>query len=317
MKFCFKCDTRMVANFEDVGGALVCPKCNPEKVLDKKTQFATNYSGRTKPCYKGCGAEIYFDETFKSDSGKFIPIDANTDEPHQCNGPVATTTEYIPDQVRKIAKKPEEKQKVVIAKEILYDVTEIIEKETGRADERHRIAGVFVNRLNKNMRLQSDPTILYGVHGGAVKWGKPILQSEKDAKNAHNTYQINGLPPTPICNPGRPALEAALNPTSHDDVFFVADGTGGHIFSKTYEDHTAAVSKWREIERDMRSRQAEAAEEAAPGEAEGAVPGKAENGSQDIPITQVLNASSGGAEGAEPAAPSESSIPMPVRKPKN
>lgn len=193
----------------------------------------------------------------------------------------------------------------------------IIEKETGRADERHRIAGVFVNRLNKNMRLQSDPTILYGVHGGAVKWGKPILQSEKDAKNAHNTYQINGLPPTPICNPGRPALEAALNPTSHDDVFFVADGTGGHIFSKTYEDHTAAVSKWREIERDMRSRQAEAAEEAAPGEAEGAVPGKAENGSQDIPITQVLNASSGGAEGAEPAAPSESSIPMPVRKPKN
>ena len=125
MKFCFKCDTRMVANFEDVGGALVCPKCNPEKVLDKKTQFATNYSGRTKPCYKGCGAEIYFDETFKSDSGKFIPIDANTDEPHQCNGPVATTTEYIPDQVRKIAKKPEEKQKVAIAKEILYDVSKI------------------------------------------------------------------------------------------------------------------------------------------------------------------------------------------------
>ena len=190
----------------------------------------------------------------------------------------------------------------------------IIEKETGRADERQRIAGVFVNRLNKNMRLQSDPTILYGVHGGAVKWGKPILQSEKDAKNAHNTYQINGLPPTPICNPGRPALEAALNPSQHDDIFFVADGTGGHIFSKTYQEHTAAVSKWREIERDMRARQAAAeGEEAEPADTDG----RAAGGSQDIPVTQVLNPSDSAEEGAEPAATAESSIPMPVRKPKN
>lgn len=192
----------------------------------------------------------------------------------------------------------------------------IIEKETGRADERQRIAGVFVNRLNKNMRLQSDPTILYGVHGGAVQWGKPILQSEKDAKNAHNTYQINGLPPTPICNPGRPALEAALNPAAHDDIFFVADGTGGHIFSKTYQEHNAAVAKWREIEREMRARQAAAAgaeREAAAAPAED----EAQGGSQDVPVTQVLNAAESGTEGADPAATSDSSIPMPLRKPKN
>ena len=192
----------------------------------------------------------------------------------------------------------------------------IIEKETGRADERERIAGVFVNRLNKNMRLQSDPTILYGIFGGAVQWGKPILQSEKDAKNAHNTYQINGLPPTPICNPGRPALEAALNPAQHDDVFFVADGTGGHIFSKTYDEHRAAVSKWREIERDMRARQAAAAgekDDAASDEASEEASGDA----QGIPVTQVLNASDGEGEAAAPASASASSIPMPMRKPKN
>ena len=193
----------------------------------------------------------------------------------------------------------------------------IIEKETGRADERQRIAGVFVNRLGKNMRLQSDPTILYGIFGGAVQWGKPILQSEKDAKNAHNTYQINGLPPTPICNPGRPALEAALNPATHEDVFFVADGTGGHIFSKTYQEHQAAVSKWREIERDMRARQAASASEteAAAPEA-GAEAGEASGEAKGIPVTQVINASEPDDEAAEPAG-SASSIPMPVRKPKN
>lgn len=195
----------------------------------------------------------------------------------------------------------------------------IIEKETGRADERERIAGVFVNRLQKNMRIQSDPTILYGVHGGAVKWGKPILQSEKDAKNAHNTYQINGLPPTPICNPGRPALEAALNPSAHDDVFFVADGTGGHVFSKTYAEHQAAVAKWREIERDIRARQATAAEsqdEGADAAADAEDPAAGGGAEQGVPVTQLLNASDS-SRAADPAEGSDSAIPMPLRKPKN
>lgn len=195
----------------------------------------------------------------------------------------------------------------------------IIEKETGRADERERIAGVFANRLRKNMRIQSDPTILYGVHGGAVKWGKPILRSEKDAKNAHNTYQINGLPPTPICNPGRPALEAALNPSRHEDEFFVADGTGGHIFSKTYAEHQTAVAKWREIERDIRARQAGTAEAETDGAGEdddGAADG-GEGTQGDVPVTQLLNAPSDTGAAAEPADGPNSAIPMPLRKPKS
>src|SRR6185437_14722090 len=105
----------------------------------------------------------------------------------------------------------------------------------------------------KGMPLQSDPTILYGIYGGAVQWGKPIMQTEKDAKNAHNTYQIKGLPPTPICNPGRPALEAALAPAKTNDLFFVDDGSGGHIFTATLKDHNAAVQNWRKFEKDMRA----------------------------------------------------------------
>lgn len=197
----------------------------------------------------------------------------------------------------------------------------VIEKETGRADERERIAGVFVNRLKKGMPLQSDPTILYGIYGGGVSWGKPILQSEKEAKNAHNTYQIKGLPPTPICNPGRPALEAALNPSEHGDLFFVADGTGGHIFTATLKDHNAAVANWRKLEKDIRARQAADAGKDAPAGASAAQPAK-------NPVTEIPNppaedaaAASPAVAGddekpAAPAAATASSIPLPIRKPK-
>lgn len=194
----------------------------------------------------------------------------------------------------------------------------IIEKETGRADERERIAGVFVNRLKKGMPLQSDPTILYGIYGGGVSWGKPILQSEKDAKNAHNTYQIKGLPPTPICNPGRPALEAALNPTQHDDIFFVADGTGGHFFSSTLKEHNEAVANWRKIEKDIRARQVAA----TPADGQAAVPpGTA--AAPTNPVSEIPNppaedpAASAPESEEQPAAPTTvSSIPLPIRKPK-
>ena len=131
----------------------------------------------------------------------------------------------------------------------------VIEKETGRADERDKIGGVFINRLRKGMRLQSDPTILYGLYGGAVQWGKPILQTEIDAKNAHNTYQIKGLPPTPICNPGKAAIEAALNPAQTADLYFVADGTGGHTFSDTLKEHNQAATAWRKVEKGIRAKQ--------------------------------------------------------------
>ena len=126
----------------------------------------------------------------------------------------------------------------------------IVEKETGRNDERDRVAAVFVNRLRKGMKIQSDPTILYGLMLGKVQWGKTIFLSDKNSKTAHNTYFIPGLPPTPICNPGRAAIEATLKPASVNDLFFVADGHGGHVFAETNREHEANVAKWRAIERE-------------------------------------------------------------------
>jgi len=132
----------------------------------------------------------------------------------------------------------------------------IVEKETGRGDERERVAAVFVNRLRQNMRLQSDPTILYGINAGKTVWNRPILRSEIAQRSAHNTYQIDGLPPTPICNPGRAAIEAVLNPASTKDLYFVADGSGGHLFSETLKEHNTNVSKWRAFERDLKAKAA-------------------------------------------------------------
>jgi UPF0755 protein len=123
----------------------------------------------------------------------------------------------------------------------------IVEKETGRADERSRVAAVFVNRLNKRMRLQSDPTIIYGLFGGKGKPAdRPIYQSDLDKPTPYNTYQIAGLPPTPIANPGRAALEAVANPSKTDDLYFVADGTGGHVFAATLDEHNENVQRYRE-----------------------------------------------------------------------
>jgi UPF0755 protein len=132
----------------------------------------------------------------------------------------------------------------------------IVEKETGRGDERERVAAVFVNRLRQNMRLQSDPTILYGISGGKAVWSRPILRSEISQKTTHNTYQIDGLPPTPICNPGKAAIEAVLNPANTKDIYFVADGSGGHVFSETLKEHNTSVQKWRALEKDAKAKAA-------------------------------------------------------------
>jgi UPF0755 protein len=139
----------------------------------------------------------------------------------------------------------------------------IVEKETGVAEERPRIASVFHNRLRKRMRLQSDPTIIYGLFGGAGMRDHPITREELERENPYNTYKINGLPPTPIGNPGRAAIEAVLKPAKTNDVYFVADGTGGHVFSATLAEHNKNVAKWRKIEREIRARQAEEAAAAA------------------------------------------------------
>ena len=140
----------------------------------------------------------------------------------------------------------------------------IVEKETGRNDERDRVAAVFLNRLRQNMRLQSDPTILYGLFGGKVAWGRPIQKTDIGQKTSHNTYQIDGLPPTPICNPGRRSIEAVLQPRETKELYFVADGNGGHVFAETLKDHNANVQKWRLVEKDLKAKAAPepAAEEA-------------------------------------------------------
>ena len=139
----------------------------------------------------------------------------------------------------------------------------IVEKETGVGSERRHVAGVFINRLNKGMRLESDPTIIYGITGGE-KLGRGLRRSEIDRKTDWNTYQIPRLPKTPICNPGRAALAAVLNPLETDDIFFVADGTGGHVFAKTLREHNNNVKKWRKIERQRkRAAQKEAREKKA------------------------------------------------------
>ena len=124
----------------------------------------------------------------------------------------------------------------------------IVEKETGLASERPRIAAVFLNRLAQGMRLESDPTIIYGLTRGRPL-GRGIRLSELNGETPYNTYRIDGMPPTPIANPGRAALAAVLDPPKTDDLFFVADGTGGHVFAATFEQHKANVAKWRAVER--------------------------------------------------------------------
>ena len=135
----------------------------------------------------------------------------------------------------------------------------IVEKETGRADERPRVAGVFINRLNQKMRLQSDPTIVYGLVGGKGTLGRAIQRNEITQATPYNTYVINGLPPGPIANPGRESLEAVANPSKTKDLYFVADGTGGHVFATTLEEHNENVARWRSIQRKQREEAAKAA----------------------------------------------------------
>ncbi len=127
----------------------------------------------------------------------------------------------------------------------------IVEKETGVAEERPLIAAVFINRLKKRMRLQSDPTIIYGLTKGEPL-GRGLRVSEIEGATPYNTYVIFGLPPTPIANPGRAAIEAVLNPAESDALYFVADGTGGHVFAASLDEHNRNVAEWRRIERAQR-----------------------------------------------------------------
>ena len=146
---------------------------------------------------------------------------------------------------------------VTTPEEVLI-LASIIEKETGIAEERPTVSSVFINRLNQGMRLQTDPTVIYGVTEGRGVLGRGLRQSELRAATPWNTYVIDGLPETPIANPGVASLQAAVDPAETDFLFFVADGSGGHVFAETLEEHNANVAEWRAIE----AERAQAAEEA-------------------------------------------------------
>ncbi|MCM2343839.1 MAG: endolytic transglycosylase MltG [Alphaproteobacteria bacterium] len=129
----------------------------------------------------------------------------------------------------------------------------IVEKETGVADERGKVAGVFINRLRRGMPLQSDPTAIYALTNGEVRedgmgpLGRRLLRKDLEVDSPYNTYKYSGLPPGPICNPGRESLAAVLHPEAHEYIYFVADGTGGHAFARTLAEHEANVTQWRRI----------------------------------------------------------------------
>ena len=148
--------------------------------------------------------------------------------------------------------------------EQLVTLASIVEKETGKADERSRVAAVFVNRLRQKIKLQSDPTIIYGLVGGKGTLGRPIKRSEIQQPSPYNTYVVDGLPPGPIANPGRASLEAAANPARTRDLFFVADGTGGHTFTETYDQHQKNVAKLRTLEKQIQNDTVEPADDAQP-----------------------------------------------------
>ena len=204
----------------------------------------------------------------------------------------------------------------------------IVEKETGKPDERDKVAAVFHNRLKKGMRLQSDPTIIYGIAGGAGTIGRGITKADIESKTPYNTYTINGLPPGPICNPGKASLTAALNPAQTNDIYFVADGTGGHAFSETLKAHNTAVQKWREAEKQAKAKEGGAQggevdpdvapipESAAEPEADPAADPAAGTDKGKVAKAKEAAAapSAGTASAVTPA--SASSIPLPQRKPK-
>ena len=153
-------------------------------------------------------------------------------------------------------------------KEEALILASIVEKETGVAEERQQVAAVFINRLRRNMRLQSDPTIIYGITAGQGRLDRPISRGDISQRTPYNTYRIDGLPPTPIANPGRQAIAAVLQPGTADHLYFVADGSGGHVFARTLKEHQENVRRWRKIEQAVGSEGSQADESPIPVTAE-------------------------------------------------
>jgi UPF0755 protein len=213
--------------------------------------------------------------------------------------------------------------------EELVTFASIVEKETGRSDERDRVAAVFYNRLKKGMRLQSDPTIIYGIAGGQGALGRGITKADIETKSPYNTYQISGLPPGPICNPGKSALLAALHPAKTSDLYFVADGSGGHKFSETLKEHNAAVQQWREHEKQLAKARHDDEDDKdqddavpIPGSKGGSTPTKTSEPAQNSKATKAaqnqapVTVKDTASPSASEASAGITDIPLPVRKPK-
>jgi UPF0755 protein len=207
----------------------------------------------------------------------------------------------------------------IASKEEAVTLASIVEKETGVAEERPLIAGVFINRLKKQMRLQSDPTIIYGITMGKAKLDRALTRKDIDTKTDYNTYQIDGLPPAPIANPGRAALEAVLNPATTQALYFVADGSGGHAFATTLDEHKANVVKWREIEKNRGQVEVATAETAPADPATtapdpNAPPAEAQPSTTTILLPDVAELPEEVAPSGEPAppAPADAATPVPA-----
>src|SRR6202163_328593 len=190
--------------------------------------------------------------------------------------------------------------------EQLVTLASIVEKETGKADERSRVAAVFVNRLRQKIKLQSDPTIIYGLVGGKGTLGRPIKRSEIQQPSPYNTYVVDGLPPGPIANPGRASLEATANPARTRDLFFVADGSGGHTFTETYDQHQKNVARLRSMEKQIQNDTVEPAADDSPPTAAGAPP--------DPPPPAATTKPAAPKKPARPAAPPATTTTAPARQ---
>jgi UPF0755 protein len=197
------------------------------------------------------------------------------------------------------AKKPADSP--LKSKEEMITLASIVEKETGKPEERARVASVFLNRLKQGMRLQSDPTIIYGIVGGAGKLERAITRADIDGQTPYNTYQIDGLPPGPIAIPGFASLEAVVTASPSKELFFVADGTGGHAFAETLEQHNENVKKWRESQKNGIQ---------LPGEEAVATDPEPVVDVQQTPLPEVATAPAPPVEPAAPAAEPETEAPI-------
>ena len=299
------------------------------KSIDHKISFAEGLTSqqmierlRANPDLEGTIAEVPAEGTLLPDTYRFQTGDTRLDILERMQA----------GQQKVLAKMWDERDSDIVVQtpEQAVILASIVEKETGRADERPRIASVFENRLRKNMRLQSDPTIIYGLVGGKGVLDHPIQQEELERETAYNTYKITGLPPTPIANPGRAAIEAVLKPAKTKDLYFVADGSGGHAFAPSLEEHNKNVVRWRQVERAQREQErAEAAAAAAvpnPSRNGPAPDGDASAGALAAPDahlnlrtsaqTAPATATAGDAEAAPVPTGSADDIPLPLRNPK-